>query len=158
MGKKNTKKSKFISFLIVVIFILITIIIIGTIVAILRKNDTKATLLENTEKNIYTGAELFTDLGRIRAVTGDKPPSSVVIFPVLEYSSKDTQFREELVQKKEKLRDMILDWFLHQKAIELYTKDELTIKNQLLNVVNSVLTLSSVKRLYFKEFIILGNP
>ncbi|AGT44155.1 flagellar basal body-associated FliL family protein [Treponema pedis] len=150
------KKRKYVlySVLVKTVFILITVIAAGTLFSFLKKE--KKTEKQDKEPSLIRGNKsLYTDLGRLRAVTSEKQAATVVIFPVLEYNTEDTQFREELVQKKEQLRTVILNWFSQKDAVELYTMPEQTVKKELLEAVNSILNLSKIQRIYFKEFIIL---
>lgn len=154
MIKKRKKNSKLYCSLLTVIFILVGIILGGTFFAVLKNKMTRVPSGKE-EALIHTQKGLYTDLGRLRARTGGKKPASIVIFPVFEYNIQDIQFREELVQKKEALRAVILSWFLKQNAVALYAMPEHSVKKELLEVVNSILNLSKLTGVYFKEFIIL---
>ncbi len=152
--KKRKGNSKLYFSLLTVIFILLGVIIAGTLFSVLKnKTATGSSIKEDVPS--YAQKALYTDLGRLRTVTGGEKPASVVIFPVFEYNNEDIQFREELVQKKEALRAVILSWFLKKNAVELYAMPEHSVKKELLEEVNSILNLSKVTGVYFKEFIIL---
>lgn len=154
MIKKRKENSKLYLSLLTVIFILVGIIIAGTLFSVLKnKNVVIVSGKEGAPMQAEKG--LFIDLGRLRAVTGGEKPAAVVIFPVFEYNIKDIQFREELVQKKEALKAVILSWFLKQNAVVLYAMPEHSVKKELLEAVNSILDLSKITYIYFKEFIIL---
>ena len=88
-------------------------------------------------------------------MTSDKQACTVVIFPVLEYNINDKAFEEELVQKKEVIRKEILEWFAQKNIYELYTMSDIVMKKEILKKINSILSLSKIKRIYFKEYIIL---
>ncbi len=147
------KKNTFQLFLVGIVFTLIAVIAAGTVFSAIKNGKRSKTEAPPAARNLPKS--LYSDLGRLRAVTEEKCP--VVIFPVLEYNTADLQFQEELVQKKDRLRAVIIGWFSQKSAIELYTMPEQTVKKELLAVVNSILDLSEIRRIYFKEFIILGN-
>ena len=94
-------------------------------------------------------------MGRLRIPTADTAPGTLVVFPVLEYNSEDKAFEEELVQKKEDIRKSLIDWFSQKTVYELYTMPENEVKKEVLAEINSILNLSRIKRIYFKDFVIL---
>ncbi len=153
---KTRKIKKIQKILIYVIAFLIAVIFLGTAIGLLkRKANSDGNTRTESPSEIRGNKKLFTDLGRLRASTGDEEPCIVVVSPVFEYNSKDKAFEEELVQKKEEIRSLILAWFSQYKAHELYSMSEVEVKKALLNATNSILDLSKIEKLYFKEFVIL---
>lgn len=157
MQKAKTKKIiKLQRILLSIILILLAIIFLGTGMGLLKRKNNKLSIEKKESlSSIRDNKKLFTDLGRLRAITSDEEPCTVVIFPIFEYNAEDKQFEEELVQKKEKLRDIILLWFSQYKYHEIYAMSEIDIKKDLLENINSILNLSKIKKIYFKEFVIL---
>ncbi|WP_230974457.1 hypothetical protein [Treponema vincentii] len=90
----------------IVIIMLIAAIVIGTVVAFVKKTKDRASVRQEEEAEAGTAYippkeyALYGDLGQLRAVTADNPPITVVIKPFLEYKASDTAFQEELVTKK----------------------------------------------------------
>ena len=132
---------------------LIIILVSGTILGI---NTNKTEKTERADFKDTVTKNLFDDLGRIRILTADKQAGAAVVSPVLEYNGEDKAFQEELIQKKEEIRTVVLNWFSTKSVYELDTMPDETIKKELLHNINELLDLSKVKNLYFKEFVILN--
>lgn len=150
---KEKKLKRVYNTLLFIVAAVTLLLLIGTAAGIKRSKSAKP---EQTEFRDAIEKNLFTDLGRLRALTSDKQAGTAVIFPVLEYNGDDKAFQEELVQKKEDIRNIILNWFSEQSMYELYTMPDTAIKKELLENINSILDLSKVKNIYFKEFVILN--
>ncbi len=153
-GQKLEQKSKTVyKILLFITAALIIILVSGTILGI---NTNKAEKTERPDFKDTVTKNLFDDLGRIRILTADKQAGAAVVSPVLEYNGDDKAFQEELIQKKEEIRTVVLNWFSTKSVYELYTMPDETIKKELLHSINELLDLSKVKNLYFKEFVILN--
>lgn len=144
-----------------IIIVLIAAIVIGTIVAFVKKIRDRASGRQEEEADAggtYIPPKeyaLYGDLGQLRAVTADNPPITVVIKPFLEYKASDTAFQEELVAKKEALKKNILDWFSLESAYRLSSELPQDIKRALMERINKQLVLGSIHNIYFEEFVIL---
>jgi len=144
-----------------IIIILIATIVIGTVIAFVKK--TKEQVSGQQEKEPLAGSAyippkeyaLYGDLGQLRAVTADNPPITVILKPFLEYKASDTVFQEELVAKKETLKKNILDWFSLESAYRLSSELPQDIKKALMERINTQLILGKVHNIYFEEFVIL---
>ena len=144
-----------------IIIVLITAIVIGTVVAFVKKTRDRAS--GRQEEEVDAGGTyippkeyaLYGDLGQLRAVTADNPPITVVIKPFLEYKASDTAFQEELVAKKEVLKKNILDWFSLESAYRLSSELPQDIKQALIERINGQLVLGKIHNIYFEEFVIL---
>ncbi len=153
-GQKLEQKSKTVyKILLFITAALIIILVSGTILGI-NTNKTEKTEWPDFKDTVTKN--LFDDLGRIRILTADKQAGAAVVSPVLEYNGDDKAFQEELIQKKEEIRTVVLNWFSTKSVYELYTMPDETIKKELLHNINELLDLSKVKNLYFKEFVILN--
>ena len=153
-GQKLEQKSKTVyKILLFITAALIIILVSGTILGI---NTNKTEKTERPDFKDTVTKNLFDDLGRIRILTADKQAGAAVVSPVLEYNGDDKAFQEELIQKKEEIRTVVLNWFSTKSVYELYTMPDETIKKELLHSINELLDLSKVKNLYFKEFVILN--
>lgn len=115
------------------------------------KNNQPAAAAEITieEKNPV----LFGDIGTLRAVTKDK--ATVVITPYIEYDKTDTAFQEELVKKKQDIRETVTAYFSIRTANEIRNTTENQIKTQILDLLNELFTLNKIKKIYFENFLIL---
>lgn len=153
---KNKRNSlRLYKFLRYTLFILIAVIIAGSIFSLFKGKKSPEVLKSESPSEIRGKKALYSDLGRIRISTADKSGGTLVVFPVLEYNSEDKAFEEELVQKKEAIRKSIIDWFSQKTVYELYTMPENEVKKEVLTGINSILSLSRIKRIYFKDFVIL---
>ncbi|MGI5089065.1 flagellar basal body-associated FliL family protein [Treponema sp. OMZ 805] len=145
----------------IVIIMLIAAIVIGTVVAFVKKTKDRASVRQEEEAEAGTAYippkeyALYGDLGQLRAVTADNPPITVVIKPFLEYKASDTAFQEELVTKKEALKKSILDWFSLESAYRLSSELPQDIKQTLMERINKQLVLGKIHNIYFEEFVIL---
>ncbi len=152
-SKKKITLQKILSY---IVLVLVVIIALGTIIGLTGNKQENKELTQKKDPAAIRGDKgMYSDLGRLRALSGDTPPCPIVIFPVLEYNSKDKDFEEELVQKKEEIRQIILAFFLNYKSYELYSMSEVEIKKALINGINSILSLSKIEKIYFKEFDVL---
>ena len=144
-----------------IIIILIAIIVLGTVMAFVKKTKDRASGRQDgrseSEAAYIPPKEyaLYGDLGQLRAVTADNPPVTVVIKPFLEYKASDTAFQEELVAKKEALKKNILDWFSLESAYRLSSELPQNIKQALMDRINKQLILGTIHNIYFEEFVIL---
>jgi len=155
MHKNNRKGLKLYKFLKYLLFAIILIIIAGSVFSLFKKKNTDEFLRLESPSEIRGKKALYSDLGKLRISTADTTPGTLVVFPVLEYNSEDKAFEEELVQKKEDIRKSLIDWFSQKTVYELYTMPENEVKKEVLAEINSILNLSRIKRIYFKDFVIL---
>lgn len=144
-----------------IVIILIAVIVIGTVIAFVKK--TKENSSDRDDEGGNTGRSyippkeyaLYGDLGQLRAVTVDNPPITVILKPFLEYKASDTAFQEELVAKKEALKKNILDWFSLESAYRLSSELPQDIKQALIERINKQLVLGKIHNIYLEEFVIL---
>ncbi|MDR2898456.1 MAG: flagellar basal body-associated FliL family protein [Spirochaetaceae bacterium] len=107
------------------------------------------------ERFLETQEILFEELGRLRAITADDPPITVIITPYFPYPEGDTAFQEELLQKTRQLRSLITDYFSRLTMEDILARGEQSVKAELLQGINSSLVLGAVDRLYFSDYIFL---
>lgn len=145
----------------IIITALSATIVIGTVVAFIKNGQEPAGVEQ--DKGVESATSylppkeyaLYGDLGRIRAVTADNPPITVVLKPFLEYKASDTAFQEELVAKKELLKKSVLDWFALESAYRLSSELPQNVKQSLIQRLNGLLILGKIHNIYFEEFVIL---
>lgn len=109
----------------------------------------KATITETTPK-----PGIFS-LTRLRTITNDNPPVSLVITANLSYPTDDTAFYEELDRKTLKIRSIITEYFTDQSFSTLQQKGEPSIKAELLTSINNELVLGNISTIYFTEYLFL---
>ena len=99
----------------------------------------------------------FSKIGQLRISTQkDGAESSVVIItPVLEYVAEDESFYEELDKKTNTIRNSIKSYFASMTLKQINQKGENQIKQELLEIVNSILVLQKIEKIYFDDFQIL---
>lgn len=125
----------------------------------LRDADPEPTVreIENLNKKLDEKIAAFTGLGTIRCITKEDKDfgTPVVITPWLAYPEGDTVFYEELARKR------ILITGIFTNYVSLHTKNELLsvtedkIKQELLEQINSQLSLGQISAIYFTDYIFL---
>ncbi|MDR2419435.1 MAG: flagellar basal body-associated FliL family protein [Treponema sp.] len=153
--------------LIVVAVLLALLIAAGTIYALVFRNSEEPlysipaapatpTQAPRTETQVFQLQEtIFTGIGRLRAVSLDKPPVTIVVSIAFPYLPEDRAFTEELTAKVPEFRNMALEYFSTHSAVELRQSGEATIKTELLRHYNNLLHLGSISTLYFNDFMFI---
>ncbi|MBQ0161955.1 MAG: flagellar basal body-associated FliL family protein [Treponema sp.] len=98
--------------------------------------------------------------GTLRALTAPEKKefsngTNLVVTPWLTYTSKDSAFYEELVQKKQTLTNIFMNYFATRTQKELFTLGEKKIKAELLELINDELILGKIEAVYFDDYIFL---
>jgi flagellar basal body-associated protein FliL len=106
-------------------------------------------------QNIPAGDGIFTGIGRLRVVTGDKPPVTVIVSIAFPYTPEDRPFTEELASKIPNFRQTVSEYFGAHTVEELRAIDEGTIKAELLYRYNRLLHLGTIEILYFNDFMLI---
>lgn len=168
------KRSTFDKVMIIIIFVLIGIITIGTIIGVVFKNpeknqnginqstDTKPVekQIESLNKQLDDKVAAYTGLGTIRAVTlpakNEDFGSAVVITPWFSYPEGDSQFFEELSRKRILLINIFTSYFSSHTTEEITKVGEEVVKNDLLTALNEELSLGQISKLYFTDYIFLN--
>ncbi|MDD6487230.1 MAG: hypothetical protein PUF61_09830 [Spirochaetales bacterium] len=119
----------------------------------LRKIDPKPV---KVEKKAGTKNTVYKDIGKLRAITADVPPVSLVVTPFFTFPTTDDAFFEELVQKKRKLRSVFLDYFALHSKDELLKMGDAKVKQELIEKLNAELMLGKIDVLYFEDYIFLN--
>ena len=70
-----------------------------------RKVDNPVNLQKSVDYSV------FSDFGRLRTFTADKPQIPVVVLPFISYKTENTFLYEELCQKQRKIKSIILQFF-----------------------------------------------
>ena len=146
------------NFLIGLIILLVILIITGTLIAFLRLDNSSQ---KDVPTPVYSphalreGKAIYSELKQIRTISADKEPATIVLNPFLEYDADNIPLREEIVQKKEELKNIITSWFLQRSWYSIETQKESDIKNALLTEINNSLKMGRISAIYFEEFKVL---
>jgi flagellar basal body-associated protein FliL len=155
--------------LIVVAVLLALVIAAGTIYALVFRNSaeplyslpvapdpalpSQAPLTETQVLELQEN--VFTSIGRLRAVSADKPPVTIVVSIAFPYLPEDRALAEELAAKIPDFRNTALEYFSTHSAVELRQIGEAAIKTELLRRYNALLHLGSISTLYFNDFMFI---
>lgn len=143
------------NFLIWLIVFLVVFIISGTFVAFLTSDNSSQKDIPNKVYSPHTlreGKAIYSEFRQIRTTSSDKDPATIVLNPFLEYDASNIPLREEIVQKKEVLKNVITSWFLKRSWYNIETQKESDIKNALLIEINNNLKMGHISAIYFEEF------
>ena len=139
----------------------------------LRTADPEPTVKELESLNKRSGDKLaaYTGIGRIRTVTAstdndntgtqtaDKNNETgvtpIVITPWFSYEESNTELYEELSRKRILITGIITNYFSSRTEKELLSTSEEKIKNELLEEINSQLSLGKINAIYFSDYIFL---
>lgn len=148
---------RLIKVLVSVTLMLVCVTLSLTLVAVLKKSRMTSTSFGQSvseTSNVFKKEKvLFGDLGVLRAKTKDG--FILVVAPYFDYYASDVAFQEELVKKKLKMREIILEFFTQKTKAEISSLGEEKIKEQILTLINELLTLAKIEKLYFEKFIII---
>lgn len=150
-------------FLIIIIFFLLVVLISGSVVGLknrkaaqhLEENNDIETISQNTEYDSYKG------LGQLRIITapetddGSDFGTAMVISPWFTYPQEDKVLFEELSKKRLKLIESVNKYFSDKTKTELNAMSEEKIKADLLEELNSQLSLGKITDIYFSDYIFL---
>lgn len=117
--------------------------------------------IQNLNKKSAEKIDAYSGLGTLRAVTLSDPSIQddagvpVVITPWFSYPQGDTVFYEELSRKRLLLSGIITNYFSTHTKKQLLTITEESIKSELLEQINSQLSLGKIVQIYFTDYIFL---
>ena len=159
--------------LIIIIFVLISIILTGTIIGLvskkaapgknLRDSDPEPTPreIENLNKKLDEKIDAYTGLGTIRCITAPAADdeqdigTAVVITPWLSYPQGDTIFFEELARKRILITGIFSNYFNSRTKNDLLSLPEDKIKTELQQEINTQMSLGQISGIYFTDYIFL---
>jgi len=123
----------------------------------LPTEKTISSLNKKTNENVAA----YTGIGTIRAITAPAPDAEdemgnpLVITPWFTYPEGDTVFFEELSRRRILITGIITNYFLQYTQEQLLSFSEEKIKADLLEQINSQLSLGKISHIYFTDFIYL---
>jgi flagellar basal body-associated protein FliL len=137
-------------------FVLVLCIAGGTVYALLRGPGARLRVTPASPREGSGGVEqVFTGIGRIRALSGGSPQAAVILAVSFPYDPGDRFFAEELSAKVGDFRRLSVEYFASLSAADLARLDEGTVKAELLSRYNALLRLGRIDRLYFNEYMII---
>ena len=169
--KLKFSKTDFI--LLIVIAAIVVILFLGTVIGLatkkaapgknLRNDDPEPTAreIENLNKHSDSPIAAYTGLGTIRCITApaaddpDDAGTAVVITPWLSYPEDDTVFFEELARKRLIITGIFTSYFGAYTKVELLSRTEDSIKQNLMEQINEQMTLGKISGIYFTDYIFL---
>lgn len=117
--------------------------------------------IENLNKHSESKIAAYTGLGTIRCITApqnDNPEdvgTAVVITPWLAYPEDDAVFYEELSRKRILITGIFTNYFSTRTKNLLLSTNEDTIKNDIMEEINSNLSLGQISKVYLTDYIFL---
>lgn len=171
--KKNGKTDKLNKILTLIIISFAAIIVAGTAAGFISKKakpgknlrdaDPAPTekSIENLNKKNTENIAAYTGIDTLRIVTSPASDNSddmgtvIVVTPWFAYPEGDTVFFEELSRKRILITGLITTYFNQRTAEELMTLTEEKIKADLMETINSQLSLGKISQIYFTDYIFL---
>lgn len=101
----------------------------------------------------------FKEFGSLRTVTRPEADSAkgsvLIISPWFSIPASDTEFREELFQKKKLLSAIITGFFSEYSKNQLLSLGEKTVKEQLTERLNTQLIMGKITTIYFDDYMFI---
>lgn len=124
-----------------------------------RHADPDPKTVTNMNKGKEDAVDAFTDFSQIRIQTKieseKEEPAVVVVSPWFSYPAGDKALFEELSQKERQIKSIFINYFSSFTARELLAKGEYSVKEELLEKINSQLVMGKVRSLYFNDYIFI---
>lgn len=131
--------------------LLLIVIAAGTIYGLATGSRAKK-LTRRAEAATQPGYSVFSDIGTIRAATADKTQAIAVATVSFPYSSSDTAFKEELHKKAPALKAAAINYLARHTAAQLNPAYEGSIKADLRDSFNELLSLGKVDEVWLSDF------
>jgi flagellar FliL protein len=90
---------------------------------------------------------MFTSIGTVRTRTKDPTSYSVVVDMVIGYDMNDKNAQTELTSRLYELRDFVRSFFSGKYAAELQPENEARLKQEIIEVLNTRVLMSSKARI-----------
>ncbi|MCR5764034.1 MAG: hypothetical protein K6G00_11705 [Treponema sp.] len=122
-----------------------------------RKADPTPKQVINSSLKTSSKVSAFNELGQIRTIT--KSPDNehtgvlVIVNPWFSYNANDTILLEELSQKSQQEKAIIINYFGQNTKADLLAKGEDTVKEEIKNLLNEQMILGKIQQVYFSEYI-----
>ncbi|MDR2630930.1 MAG: flagellar basal body protein FliL [Spirochaetaceae bacterium] len=142
-----------------VILLLIFILLMGTLYALVIRGPAGLKPGEDHREEPAGSGDytdnIFTGIGRIRALTAGPLAATVILSVAFPYAPEDRAFSEELAAKIGQFRGITAEYFASFSAGELREKEEGVIKEELRQRYNAILRLGNITQLYFNDYMII---
>lgn len=141
-----------------VALILVGVIFIVTVVffsiRIMNRGDSGITNAVSSEVLVAkTPTYSWFAIEEIRSRTADSPPATAIVRVKLGYQENDREIQSELVKRQDQIFDLIRSYFSRKNKSELTPQAEGTIKQELRERINRLLTnRNAVKEVIFMEY------
>lgn len=158
-GKNTPSAGRFLLALYRILLILVAAfgLSLFVLLPLLTKASAKASAPNSDALPLIAAANTrILDMGTLRAISADTPPSVVVLSVVIQYPDNDSAFEEELRSNLPALRQAIMDVLASKKVLEIRLLRGDALKTLLLNSLNERLILDSLETLYISDFVILS--
>ena len=139
--------------------LIFALILIGTITAMVRPDNSKPILKIGGTQGRIKGADqtddirVFSGLGRLRITLSN---SSVLLLSIaFPYSASDVTFSEELAAKIGDLKAIATGYFSALPEESIIHIDEETAKQEIIRRFNSNLRLGRIEALYFSDMLVI---
>jgi flagellar basal body-associated protein FliL len=133
----------------------------GTTASFLKKSGSRlnrahAASAQPAWESPRAGTENYAKLGKLRLSAGGKEPILISVSPVLAIPKGDVQFREELIAKSKRMREVCKDYFSHLEGEDLNPAFEGKLKMGLRDRLNQELVLGKIYEIYFPDYQIIN--
>lgn len=153
-------------FLLIVIVILVLGLIAGTAILVVRKANVpedKELISQGKAVNLAEPANTedvaYYELDTLRIMTAAETDGErgalMVVTPWLAYPKSDSVFYEEIARKRGALKGFFSQYFSEQTKTKILSTGDTKRTEQLLEIINSNLTLGKISDLYFTDFLFL---
>ncbi|GAB1457258.1 hypothetical protein MASR2M48_25660 [Spirochaetota bacterium] len=134
-----------------VIFIIVIVVVT---VSLLNRQAKPMTTVPTSEE--YQRATpiwaTFTSIDQITTSTIDKEPWSVMVKLNLAYDAADKNIQTELTSRKYQIQDALRNYFSSKKIRQMLPDRERELKEELLEMLNRMLSKPVIKDVYFQTF------
>ncbi len=91
-------------------------------------------------------------LPEIRGRTADQSPVTFIVEANLAYEQNNKVIQTELIGRTVQLEDLVRSFFSDRTADQLTPENEQTLKAQLIEEINRIMTTGKIKDIYFTEY------
>ena len=110
-------------------------------------------ILFEKDYSLSTPNSYYTQIGEVKANTGDLEPYTVVVNIILGYNSSDKSVANELTKKNYLLRDLIKGYFESKQVSGIKPENEKEIRQEILELINThILSRARIQSIYFIQF------
>jgi flagellar basal body-associated protein FliL len=131
--------------------LLLVVIAAGTVYGLATGSRARK-LARQGSAAVQPGYSVFSDIGTVRASTADKVAAIAVATVSFPYPSSDAAFKEELHKKAPALKEAAINYLARHTAAQLNPAYEGSIKADLRDAFNELLSLGKVDEVWLSDF------